>query len=290
MDHQEGRCHEAPPFFVSEPAFCGIANTLFMQFRFPGQEVGCIDDTLTGRNMSLKLKRKMSAARILGRIAWAMFALASASASAAPEPAEERAIGPSFEIVLGVARLDADCYGRSPCAVPTGPSTRLTDELGHARWHIADGPVFVIGYREALTRYLIEQKVRPSIDTRFSRADLAKAEIALNILGEYWGCLEREIRTADEAGLADAEKARQLSASATQACAEYRARAMNRVGYEGPDFGDFDLARDGGTAGAGTAEVLHNFQEFAIAYNIGLRGYRHRRAVELVTLPVPERK
>ena len=240
--------------FVWEPASCGMANTSFTRFRFPGQQVGCIDDTLTGRNMSLNLTGKMSAARIAGPIAWAVFALASTSASAAPEPAEKRDIGPSFEIVLGVARLDADCYGRTPCAVPTGPSKRLTDDLGRARWHIADGPAFVIGYREALTRYLIEQKVRPSIDTRFSTADLAKAEIALNTLGGYWGCLEREIRTADEAGLADAQKARQLSASATQACAGYRARAMDRVGYEGPDFGDFDPVRDGGTAGAGTAE------------------------------------
>lgn len=200
---------------------------------------------------------------------------------------EQLDFGPQFKTVLAVARLNADCYGRQPCVVPSRPSQSLQQEIDGANWIGNGGDAYVEGYQDGLARYLIEQKVRPGIDPNFSAADRGRAELALNILGGYWDCLDRQIRLADESELATDAALDNLAEVASVSCSERRVEAMTRIAPDAPDFASFDSLRDGGLPDAGIAEVLHAIQRFSIAYNAGLRGYRHRHAIELIPLPAP---
>ena len=146
---------------------------------------------------------------------------------------------------------------------------------------------FVGGYRDGLTRYLIEQKVRPDVDRSFSAKQRQQAELALNILDAYWDCIGREIRLADDGELATDAALDRLVEVSSQRCSEYRHRAMMRIAPATPDFADFDPVRDGGLPNAGVAEVLHAIQDFAVAYETGLRGYRHKRMIKMILVPVP---
>ncbi|MHA6318288.1 hypothetical protein ACXYN8_11585 [Altererythrobacter sp. CAU 1778] len=215
---------------------------------------------------------------------------------AASAQSEQLDFGPKFETVLIVARLDADCTYRRitittgvqrPCVVPAGPSQLLKQEIDGARWIGTGGNDYVKGYHDGLARYLVEQKVRLGIDPNFSAADRGRAELALNILGRYWDCLDRQIRMADESELATDAALDDLAEDASENCSEYRIRAMRRIAPDAPDFAGFDPIRDGGLPNAGVAEVLHAIQHFAVAYNAGLRGYRHGHAIELIVLPAP---
>ena len=200
---------------------------------------------------------------------------------------EQLDFGPQFKTVLAVARLNADCYGRQPCVVPSRPSQSLQQEIDGTNWIGIGGDAYVEGYQDGLARYLIEQKVRPQIDPNFSAADQGRAELALNILGRYWDCLDRHIRLADESELATDAALDDLAKGATESCSEYRVQAMTRIAPDAPDFASFDPLRDGGLRDAGIAEVLKAIQRLAVAYNAGLRGYRHGHAIELIPLPAP---
>lgn len=200
---------------------------------------------------------------------------------------EERDLGPKFENVLAVARLNADCVNLPACFRPSRPTELLQQEIDAAIWIGTGGDGFVDGYRDGLARYLIEQKVRPGIDPNFSTADLGRAELALNVLGSYWDCLDRQIRSADDGELATRAALDGLAETAFEVCSEHRSQAMTRIAPDAPDFANFDPVGDGGLSKAGVAEVLHAIQRFAVSYNAGLRGYRHRHAIELIELPVP---
>lgn len=213
---------------------------------------------------------------------------------AASAQSERHDFGPQFETVLIVARLNADCTHRRitsaagverPCVVPVDPSQLLQQEIDSARWVGPGGTEYVEGYQTSLARYLIEQKVRPGIDPNFSAADRGRAELALNILGRYWDCLDRQIKMADESELATDAALDDLAEGASENCSEYRIRAMTRIAPDAPDFVGFDPIRDGGLPDAGIAELLHSIQRFAVAYNAGLRGYRHGQAIGLIMLP-----
>tara|TARA_R110002072_G_scaffold279934_3_gene442211 strand:- start:6499 stop:7101 length:603 start_codon:yes stop_codon:yes gene_type:complete len=197
---------------------------------------------------------------------------------------------------LAVARLNADCAYRQkanttdaprPCAVPAGLSHLLQKEIANARLIGAGGNEYVEGYRDGVSRYLFEQKVRPEVDPNFSAADRGRAELALNILDAYWDCFDRQIRLADDSELATNAALDSLAEAVSQSCSKYRRKAMTRIAPDAPDFGNFDALRDGGLPNAGVAELLHAIQRFAVAYNAGLRGYRHRHTIELIVLPVP---
>ncbi len=200
---------------------------------------------------------------------------------------EQLDFGPQFKTVLAVARLNADCYGRQPCVVPSRPSQLLQQEIDGAGWIGIGGGEYVDGYQNGLARYLIEQKVRLQIDPNFSAADRGRAELALNTLGGYWDCLDRHIRLADESELATDAALDGLAEGASDNCSEHRVQAMTRIAPDAPDFAKFNPIRDGGLSNAGIAEVLHAIQRFAVAYNAGLRGYRHGHAIELIPLPAP---
>ncbi len=200
---------------------------------------------------------------------------------------EQLNVGPQFKTILAVARLDADCFNRQPCAVPSRPSQLLQQEIDDARWIGIGGDEYIDGYHDGLARYLIEQKVRPGIDSNFSAAERGRAELALNILEGYWDCLDHQIRSADETELATDAALGNLAEVASENCSEHRARAMTRIAPEAPDFANFDPLRDADLPDAGIAEVLHAIQRFAVAYNAGLKGYRHGHAIELIVLPAP---
>ncbi|MBB3034225.1 hypothetical protein [Alteriqipengyuania lutimaris] len=209
---------------------------------------------------------------------------------------EQLDFGPQFETVLIVARLNADCaYRRMTstvddhmlCVVPGNPWQELQQEIDDARWFGTGGNQYVEGYKNGLARYLLEQKIRPRIDPSFSKEDQGRAELALNILDGYWNCLDRQIRSADESKLATKSALDDLVEVAVENCSEHRIRAMTVIAPDAPDFAGFDPIRDGDLPNAGVAEVLHVIQRFAIAYNAGLRGYRHSHAIELIVLPAP---
>lgn len=200
---------------------------------------------------------------------------------------EQLDFGPQFETVLAVARLNADCFNRQPCVVPSRPSQLLRQEIDGAHWIGIGGNQYVGGYQDGLARYLIEQKVRPGIDPNFSAADRGRAELALNILGGYWDCLDRQMRLADESELANDAARDNLAEIASENCSEHRIQAMTRIAPDAPDFAGFDPVRDGGLPNAEVAEVLHAIQRFAVAYNAGLRGYRHGHTIEMIVLPAP---
>ena len=209
---------------------------------------------------------------------------------------EQLDFGPEFKTVLGIARLNADCSYRrltstaeeqKPCVAPGNPLQDLQEEIDGARWIGTGGKHYVEGFTSGLARYLVEQKVRPRIDPNFSAADRDRAELALNILDGYWACLDRQIRSADESDLATKARLDDLVEVAVENCSALRIRAMKRIAPDAPDFAEFDLIRDGAVPHAGVAEVLHAIQRFAIAYNTGLRGYRHGHAIELIVLPAP---
>lgn len=217
----------------------------------------------------------------------------SGAASVQPEQVD---FGPQFKTVLIFARLNADCSYRRitstvddqrPCIVPGNPWQELQQEIDGARWVGTGGNEYVEGFKRGLARYLGEQKVRPRIDPNFSIADRGRAELALNILDGYWDCLDRQMRSADESKLATKSALGDLTEVAVESCSEHRIRAMKRIAPDAPDFAEFDPIRDGDLPNAGVAEVLHAVQRFAIAYNAGLRGYRHGHAIELITLPAP---
>lgn len=200
---------------------------------------------------------------------------------------EQLDFGPQFKTILVVARLNADCSNRQPCVVPSGPSQLLQQEIDGARWIGNGGDEYIDGYQDGLARYLIEQKVRPQIDPNFSAADRGRAELALNILGRYWDCVDRHIRMADDSELSTDAALDGLAEGASESCSEYRIQAITRIALDAPDFASFDPVRDGGLPSAGIAEILHAIQRFAVAYNAGLRGYRHGHAIELIPLPAP---
>ena len=206
--------------------------------------------------------------------------LAAAVATGEAQPS----IGPEFTKVLAVARLDADCYRGCPLA-PLAPENELYEAIANADWRIEKPNDYVAAFRLALGKYILDKRLRPQIDPRFTGKDRLYFETALNVLPPYLTCVETEMRSAPDAAFADSVAIDQLLDKADAACIEKRNDALQLIGFSGPDFHKFDYVADGGKAGGEVASLLQQVQHFAVAYNVGLRGAAWRKSIELTVLP-----
>lgn len=195
-------------------------------------------------------------------------------------------VGPAFNDVLAVARLDATCQrGCLIPAVPLTPQQALDTAMANARWRIEKPTDYVTAFRLALGKYLLDKQVRHQIDSSFTMRDHIYFQTALNVLSPYWGCVEEVMRAAADASFVDSVTIDQLVDKADAACIEKRAKALQRIGFTGPDFHTFDYLADVGKPGGEVSSLLQHIQQFAVAYNVGLRGATWRNSIEVTMLP-----
>ena len=198
-------------------------------------------------------------------------------------------VGPEFITVLAAARIDADCVplgGASGCSSrPTAPEFDLSNAMASAHWRIRTPSTYIAAFRSSLGKYLTEQRARRIVDPSLKAADYHRFQIALNVLPSYYGCLERHLRAAPDAAFTTNRTIDNLADEADVECAEPKRVALQRIGYDGPDFHGFNPMADGGKPGSDTAEMLMHIEQFAISYNAALRGAPWRKAIATVVIP-----
>ena len=197
--------------------------------------------------------------------------------------------GPDFATLLAVARMDADCAhieGLPPCVSdPAKPKFVLNDAFANADFRIEQPAEYVDAFRSALAKFLLEERVRPFADAKYSVAKHRSFQSALNALGPYYACLENRLRSVSDDRFFSVAAIDSLATEAANACAETRARGLNAIAYHGPDFAAYDPIADANSKGAETADLLSQVQKLLVAYNAGLRGKVWRHAIQTTILP-----